>query len=124
MTDEADRGQGDGARRRRAARKRGRARPAARPPRGARSARRRRRPGALLKTGDLVERTGLSRQVIYTYVTMGLIQETERTAGGHKLFDESVLTHIKLIQNLNEHGYTLRDIKTIFFRRKGGAGGG
>ena len=74
--------------------------------------------GPLLKTGDLVERTGLSRQVIYTYVTMGLIAEVERTDGGHKLFDEGAIVRIRLIQNLNEWGYTLRDIKQIFFNRR------
>lgn len=70
----------------------------------------------LLKTGELIARSGLSRQVIYTYVTMGLIREADRTPAGHKLFHERTLTHIRLIRNLNEGGYTLRDIKEIFFR--------
>ena len=73
-------------------------------------------PRPRLKTGELAKQTGLSRQMIYSYVTMGLISEAEKTPSGHKLFDPSVVTRLKLIQDLHEWGYTLRDIKQIFFR--------
>jgi len=70
----------------------------------------------LLKTGDVVELSGLSRQVIYQYQAIGLLKAVEVTPTGHRLYAESVLTHLKLIQNLVKSGYTLRAIKDIFFK--------
>ncbi len=76
-----------------------------------------RRGRRLYKTADVVKRSGFTRQMIYTYTTMGLISEVEKTATGHKLYDESVFRILHLIHNLHERGYTLRDIKQIFFSR-------
>jgi DNA-binding transcriptional MerR regulator len=70
----------------------------------------------LFKTADVVKRSGFTRQMIYTYTTMGLIAEAQKTPTGHKLYDESVFTLLKLIHHLHERGYTLRDIKQIFFK--------
>lgn len=71
----------------------------------------------LLPTGEVMARTGLSRQVLYQYTAMGLIQEADTTAAGHRLYPASVVEHLRLIRELNETGYTLRDIKEIFFQR-------
>lgn len=68
----------------------------------------------LMKTGELLKVSGISRQVLYNYVTAGLIYEVERTASGHKLFDEHAALRIRLIKNLHTRGYTLRDIKRLF----------
>jgi DNA-binding transcriptional MerR regulator len=70
----------------------------------------------LFKTGEVVKRSGLSRQTIYQYTAMGLIEEADKTKSGHRLYDESVFLRLKLIRDLNESGYTLRDIKQIFFK--------
>jgi hypothetical protein len=70
----------------------------------------------LYKTGDVLKRTGITRQMLYTYTTMGLIEEAKKTPTGQKLFDESIFRHLKLIHDLHESGYTLRDIKDIFFK--------
>ena len=74
------------------------------------------RKNGLFKTGELIRRSGLSRQVIYNYVTMGLIDEADHTPKGHKLFSDDAVRKLKLIQKLQEVGYTLRDIKDIFFK--------
>lgn len=70
----------------------------------------------LFKTGEVLKRSGLSREVFYRYLNIGLIKEAGRTAGGHNLFDESVFARLELIQQLNRTGYPLRDIKDIFFK--------
>lgn len=70
----------------------------------------------LYKTGEVLKRAGISREVFYRYLTIGLIKEAARTPGGHNLFDESVFTRLELIQQLNHTGYPLRDIKEIFFK--------
>lgn len=52
------------------------------------------------RIGEIVQHTGLSRQTIHNYTIMGLIVEAERTAGGHRLYDESVFHRLTMIQKL------------------------
>ena len=73
----------------------------------------------LFTTGQVMKRTGLSRQVLYQYSTMGLIREATTTPKGHRRYSEDVFQHLDLIRELNQTGYTLRDIKEIFFTRAG-----
>ena len=70
----------------------------------------------LLKTGELIRESGFSRQTIYTYMTMGLIKPQRTTSAGHSLFSKEIVKRLKLIHSLNESGYTLRDIRDIFFK--------
>jgi MerR family transcriptional regulator, copper efflux regulator len=71
-----------------------------------------------MKTGELVRRSGLTRQMVSSYCMYGLIHEAVRTPGGHRLFDVKTITRLKLIRQLLAHGYTLRDIREIFLRGK------
>ena len=71
----------------------------------------------LLKTGEVAERAGVSRQIIHIYTTMGLIKEERRTQAGHRLFNEKVLKRIEMIRELVRTGYTLRDVKEIFIKQ-------
>lgn len=72
-----------------------------------------------MKTAGLVEKTGLTRQIIYEYINFGLIKEAKRTEAGHRLFDERAVTEAKLIHKLSETGYTLRAIRDIFVEGQG-----
>ena len=72
-------------------------------------------PERLYRTGDLAEQAGVSRQVVSTYCMYGLIAEAARTPGGQRLFDESAVRRIRLIQDLKRR-YTLREIREIFIR--------
>ena len=74
------------------------------------------KPGELLKTGAVLERAGISRQVLYRYIQLDLVQPAETTDTGRHRFRESVFKQIDLIQKLNER-YTLRDIREIFSER-------
>ncbi|RMG09076.1 MAG: MerR family transcriptional regulator [Planctomycetota bacterium] len=74
-------------------------------------------PGELLTTGELMKRSGLSRQVLYQYTTMGLIREAAQTRAGYRLYPVETLRRLEIIRSLNEMGYTLRDIKEIFAER-------
>ena len=75
-----------------------------------------RHPSALIKTGEFLRRAGISRQTLYTYLTMGLIEEANRTETGRHLFDERALRRVEIIQRLNSSGYPLREIKDIYFK--------
>ena len=70
----------------------------------------------LLKTGEVLERAGISRQVLYRYMQLELIQPAETTKTGRNRFRPSVFKQIELIQSLNQR-YTLRDIREIFSDR-------
>ena len=71
---------------------------------------------ALLKTGEVAGRAGVSRQVIHIYTTMGLIKEERKTPAGHRLFSENVLKRVEIVRELVRTGYTLRDVKEIFLK--------
>lgn len=73
--------------------------------------------GALLKTGEVLDRAQISRQVLYRYMQLELILPAETTDTGRNLFRESIFRQIQLIQQLNQSGYTLRDIREIFSDR-------
>ena len=68
------------------------------------------------KTRDVLKATGITHQILYRYITLGLIEEAKTTGTGQRLFDGRTIAAIRLIQRLNQSGYTLRDIKEIFFK--------
>jgi DNA-binding transcriptional MerR regulator len=71
-----------------------------------------------LRTREILEATGITHQILYRYITLGLIQEEKVTGTGQRLFSPRTIGAIHLIQRLNRSGYTLRDIKDIFFKEK------
>ncbi len=72
-------------------------------------------PKKLMKTSEVLSRSGITRPMLYLYTTMGLVKPVKRTAAGHALYDETVLTHLRIIRTAVETGYTLRDVKEVFF---------
>lgn len=76
-----------------------------------------REPPRLLKTSEVIERSGVTRQMLYMYTTMGLVHAEKKTPGGQKLYPERVLVQLKLIRTLQEtRNYTLRELKDLFFK--------
>jgi len=69
-------------------------------------------PPKLYRIGEIVRYTGLSRQTIHNYTTMGLIQEAEWTPGGHRLYGESVFLRLQRIAELKS-GRSMQQIKRI-----------
>ena len=74
---------------------------------------------SLFKTGEVIKRSGVSRQVLYQYMAMGLIEEASRTLHGHRLYGSDIFDRLRIIRELNASGYALKDIKEIFFSRAG-----
>ena len=70
-----------------------------------------------LRTKEVLEKTGISRQMLYRYITAGLIREEKVTPTGRRVFAPDVIKKIALIRRVNESGYALRDIKDIFSDR-------
>ena len=69
----------------------------------------------LLTTGEVMRLSGVSRQRLYSYATLGLIQPA-----GRGRYARTVLRDLQLIVDLNASGYPLREIREIFFRRRAG----
>ncbi len=68
-----------------------------------------------MKTSEVLSKSGVTRQMLYLYTTMGLIEPVEKTAAGHGLFEPAVLAKLKIIRDALDTGYSLRDVKEIFF---------
>ena len=69
-------------------------------------------PRKLYRIGEITQYTGLSRQTVHNYTTMGLICESQWTPGGHRLYDEAVFERLALIEDL-KRTRTLREINAM-----------
>lgn len=50
---------------------------------------------------------------------VGLLEPTEVTSTGRRLFDQKGIERIKLIKKLNDSGYPLRAIRELFMEGRG-----
>lgn len=69
--------------------------------------------------GPASEKAGLSRQSVQYYLMIGLLEPTETTPTGRRLFGEKAIEQLRLIKQLNESGYPLRAIRELFLRQDG-----
>ena len=73
----------------------------------------------LLPIGKAAKKAGVSRQSLQYYLMVGLLEPTEVTSSGRRLFDEKCVDRIKLIKKLNNSGYPLRAIRDLFLEGRG-----
>ncbi|HVR74144.1 MAG TPA: MerR family transcriptional regulator [Planctomycetota bacterium] len=74
-------------------------------------------PEFLLRPKDVLEQTGITHQILYRYITLGLIEPALTTKTGLRLFHPNVVLLIRVIQSITRNGgYSLRDLKDIFFK--------
>jgi len=69
--------------------------------------------------GAAAKKAGISRQSLQYYLMVGLLEPTEVTATGRRLFDEDSIKRIKLIRKLSDSGYPLRAIRELFLEGRG-----
>jgi hypothetical protein len=67
--------------------------------------------GQLFKIGEVIKKSGFTRQQIHNFLTMGLIKEESRTAGGHRLFGAEVFRRLSIIRGLLAQDYPLAEIR-------------
>ena len=79
------------------------------------------RPKKLYKIGELIERSGISRQTLHNYTMLGLIASARRTPSGHRLYDDDVFALLEKIKELRKT-HTLLEIKDLLGKgpRRGG----
>lgn len=68
----------------------------------------------LVSVGQAAEKAGVSRQSLQYYLMIGLLEPTETTPTGRRLFDRKAVEKIRLIKRLNDSGYPLRAIRELF----------
>ena len=68
--------------------------------------------------GSAAKKAGISRQTLQYYLMLGLLEPTEITPTGRRLFGEKSIERIKLIKKLNDSGYPLRAIRELFLEGK------
>ena len=68
----------------------------------------------LFPIGTTAKKAGISRQSLQYYLMVGLLEPTEVTPTGRRLFDQKSIERIKLIKKLNDSGYPLRAIRELF----------
>lgn len=78
------------------------------------------RPPKLYRIGEIVEYYGVSRQTIHNYTTMGLLQEANRTRGGHRLYDEAVFDRLDAIVRMKAENRSLGFIREYFAQAEDG----
>ena len=76
--------------------------------------RRRGIPPKLYRIGEVAEYSGVSRQTIHNYTTMGLIREVRWTSGGHRQYDETVFERLDQIDQLKADRKSLEFIRKYF----------
>ena len=75
--------------------------------------------GNLLPIGTAAKKAGISRQSLQYYLMVGLLEPSEVTPSGRRMFDEKGIERIKLIKKLNDSGYPLRAIRELFMEGRG-----
>jgi DNA-binding transcriptional MerR regulator len=77
----------------------------------------------LIPIGQAAEKAGISRQSLQYYLMIGLLEPTEVTSTGRRLFDGKAVERIALIKRLNDSGYPLRAIRELFMEGRTGTKG-
>ncbi len=68
----------------------------------------------LVRISTAAEAAGVSKQTVEYYILLGLIEPLGKQGSQGRYFDEVLIRRIRLIRQLNESGYTLRDIRQTY----------
>lgn len=70
----------------------------------------------LLRVGQAAQAAGVGRQTLEYYVMLGLVEPIRKPGARGRFFDDKLVRRIRLINQLNESGYTLRDIRETYLQ--------
>lgn len=74
-----------------------------------------------LRAGELAAAAGVNRETLRYYERRGLLDEPERSSGGHRVYPDSAVSEIRFIKAAQALGFTLEEIRDLC--RAGGAEG-
>jgi DNA-binding transcriptional MerR regulator len=73
---------------------------------------------ALLSIGQAAKKAGISTQSLQYYLMVGLLEPTQVTPTGRRLFDQEAVEFIRLIRTMNKSGYTLQALRDWVAERR------
>lgn len=73
-------------------------------------------PADWMRIGQAAEAADISKQSIEYYILVGLIEPLRLKNRRSRFFDAELIKRIRLIKELNDSGYTLRDIRETFLQ--------
>lgn len=73
---------------------------------------------SLYSLSDLARATGISRRILQHYAQLGLLEPGALTQGGRKLYTEFAIFLVQDIQDLNQLGFSLEEIRKIMILKK------
>ncbi len=73
-----------------------------------------------LSRGSLAKQTGVNIETIRYYENIGLMPEPPRTAGGHRIYDESLLKRLSFVRRCRELGFSLDELRGLLELVDGG----
>jgi DNA-binding transcriptional MerR regulator len=68
----------------------------------------------LVPIGEAAKKAGVSRQSLQYYLMIGLLEPSQVSPTGRRLFDAKAVERVVLIKRLNDSGYPLRAIRELF----------
>ena len=78
----------------------------------------------LIQIGDLAAKAGVTPRTIRYYEELGIVEPEERTGGGFRLYSESQLRRLQIVQSLKDLGFGLDRIREFFNLKNGAESGG
>jgi len=70
----------------------------------------------LLRIGEAAKAASVTKQTVEYYILLGLLEPIRPEGGRQRFFDADLVKRIRLIRQLNDSGYTLRDIRETYLR--------
>jgi MerR family mercuric resistance operon transcriptional regulator len=70
-------------------------------------------PAVTLRSGELAARTGVHRQTLRYYERRGLLEPSERTLGGHRVYSDQAVTVLRVIKAAQRLGFTLDEVAEL-----------
>jgi DNA-binding transcriptional MerR regulator len=71
-----------------------------------------------MRISQAAQLADVSPQVIEYYIMIGLLRPVRHRGRRARFFDNELIKRIRLIRRLNRSGYTLREIREIYFNRR------
>lgn len=66
-----------------------------------------------LRVGEVAERSGLTVRTLHHYDRLGLVCPSDRTSGGHRLYDDADLERLYVVVGLRELGLSLERVGEV-----------
>lgn len=75
---------------------------------------------ALLQTGEVAERTGLSLRTVRYYDEMGVAEPSARSEAGYRLYSEADVARLELLKRMKSFGLSLDEMRGLAKRLEDG----